>query len=249
MKKTYTRPKSLLPLQSGFCPGCLHGTAAKITSEVLDELQQGQNALLVLPVGCATMGLLYWKVDMIGSAHGRAPAVATGAKRSHPSSLVFTYQGDGDLAAIGLGEILSAANRGENITVIFANNATYGMTGGQMAPTTLIGQKSTTSRVGRNAESEGYPIPMCELIKELKAPAFVARYALDTPQNIKKARAGIKKAFECQLENKGFSFVELLTNCPTNWGMSPLQSLEYMQTHTIPAYPLGIFKDKEADKS
>ena len=188
MEKTYTRPKSLQPLQSGFCPGCLHGTASKIISEVIDELQQAHNALLVLPVGCATMGLLYWKVDMIGSAHGRAPAVATGAKRSHPSSLVFTYQGDGDLAAIGLGE----------------------------------------------------------LIKELKSPAFVARYALNTPQNIRKARAGIKKAFSYQLEEKGFSFVELLTNCPTNWGLTPLQSLEYMQNHTIPNYPLGVFKDKEA---
>ena len=246
MEKTYTRPKSLQPLQSGFCPGCLHGSASKIISEVIDELQQAHNALLVLPVGCATMGLLYWKVDMIGSAHGRAPAVATGAKRSHPSSLVFTYQGDGDLAAIGLGEILSAANRGENITVVFANNSTYGMTGGQMAPTTLVGQKSTTSPSGRNAETEGHPIPMCELIKELKSPAFVARYALNTPQNIRKARAGIKKAFSYQLEEKGFSFVELLTNCPTNWGLTPLQSLEYMQNHTIPNYPLGVFKNKEA---
>jgi len=245
MEKTYKRPECIVPMQSGYCPGCLHSTATKIIAEVIDELNIADNVICVLPVGCSSMGLLYWKLDMVGSAHGRAPAVATGIKRSRPDSVVFAYQGDGDLAAIGLAEILSAANRGEKITVIFANNSTYGMTGGQMAPTTLIGQKTTTTKTGRDAETAGYPLKMCEIIKELDAPVFVARYALNSPQNIRKARAGIKKAFENQLEGKGFSFVELLTNCPTNWGLSPLDSLEYIQSVTIPYYPLKVFKDTE----
>lgn len=245
MEKTYSRPTCIVPMQSGYCPGCLHSTATKIIAEVIDELGQADNVITVLPVGCSSMGLLYWKIDMVGAAHGRAPAVATGIKRSRPDSLVFTYQGDGDLVAIGLAEIMSAANRGEKFTVIFANNSTYGMTGGQMAPTTLIHQKSTTCKTGRDPETAGYPIKMCELIKELTAPVFVARYALNNPQNIRKAKQGIKKAFLCQLEGKGFSFVELLTNCPTNWGLNPLGSLKHMEQMTIPYYPLKVFKDVE----
>lgn len=248
MEKIYSRPSCIVPMQSGYCPGCLHSTATKIIAEVIDELGQGHNVINVLPVGCSSMGLLYWKIDMVGSAHGRAPAVATGIKRSRPDSLVFTYQGDGDLAAIGLAEILSAANRGEKFTVIFANNATYGMTGGQMAPTTLIGQKSTTSKKGRDAETAGHPIKMCELIKELAAPVFVARYALNNPQNIRKAKQGIKKAFQYQLDGKGFSFVELLTNCPTNWGVEPLDSLKYMEENTMKYFEQKVFKDEEESK-
>lgn len=222
----------------------MHSLATKIIAEAIDELDQADNAMHVLPVGCSALNLMYWKGDMIGAAHGRAPAVATGFKRCQPERLVFAYQGDGDLAAIGLAEIMCAANRGENFTVIFANNQTYGMTGGQMAPTTLIGQKTTTTRYGRKPEETGYPMKMCELLSDLEAPYFIARYALNSPKGVNEARKGIKKAFEYQLEGKGFTFIELLTNCPTNWGLSPLQTLDYMNTNTIPYFKPGVYKDK-----
>ncbi len=239
----YRRPKSIKG-SSGFCPGCMHSLSAGIIASVVDELGQNENCCHVAPVGCSTLNLLYWNGDVLGAAHGRAPAVATGFKRTNPERLVFAYQGDGDLCAIGLAEIMNAANRGENFTVIFANNQTYGMTGGQMAPTTLIGQKTTTSRYGRDPETTGYPMRMCELISTLEAPIFVARYALNSPKGIKDARKGIKKAFELQLAGKGFTFIELLVNCPTNWGMTPLQTLEYMDTNTIPYFKPGVYKDK-----
>ncbi|MDR1271485.1 MAG: 2-oxoglutarate oxidoreductase [Clostridiales Family XIII bacterium] len=245
MEQLYKRPKCIQPMQSGYCPGCLHSLATRITAEVVEELEQQNNCILVLPVGCSTMGLLYWKIDMVGSAHGRAPAVATGVKRCSKNSLVFTYQGDGDLAAIGLAEILSAANRGENYTVLFANNSIYGMTGGQMAPTTLEGQKSTTTQKGRDPLTTGYPMRMCELIATLDAPKYVARFSLHDPANVRKAKAGIKKAFETQLAGGGFTFVELMINCPTNWGLTPLDSLTYMVENTIPVFPLGVYKDVE----
>ena len=244
---TYKRPTCLKTTPSGFCPGCMHSLSTKIIAEVLDELGQQENSCHIVPVGCSTLNLLYWKGDIVGAAHGRAPAVATGFKRTNPDRLVFTYQGDGDLAAIGLAEIMGAANRGENFTVIFANNQTYGMTGGQMAPTTLIGQKPTTTRMGRDAATTGYPMKMCEIISQLEAPSFVARYALNTPKGVNEARKGIKKAFERQLEGKGFTFIELLMNCPTNWGMTPLQSLDYMESTTVPFFKPGVYKDKEAD--
>ena len=244
----YKRPKSLMPMATGYCPGCLHALATRLVADVIDELNQADNAVNVVSVGCSALNLITWNGDVIGSAHGRAPAVATGIKRCLPERRVFTYQGDGDLAAIGLAEIMSAANRGENFTVVFANNQTYGMTGGQMAPTTLIGQKTTTTRFGRDALTTGYPMKMCELISVLEAPVFVARYALNTPKGVMDAKRGIKKAFEMQLRGEGFTFVELLTNCPTNWGMSPLDTLEYMNTNTIPYFKPGIFKDKEAEK-
>ena len=244
---TYKRPTCLKTTPSGFCPGCMHSLSTKIIAEVLDELGQQENSCHIVPVGCSTLNLLYWKGDIVGAAHGRAPAVATGFKRTNPDRLVFTYQGDGDLAAIGLAEIMGAANRGENFTVIFANNQTYGMTGGQMAPTTLIGQKTTTTRMGRDAATTGYPMKMCEIISQLEAPSFVARYALNTPKGVNEARKGIKKAFERQLEGKGFTFIELLMNCPTNWGMTPLQSLGYMESTTVPFFKPGVYKDKEAD--
>ena len=244
---TYKRPTCLKTTPSGFCPGCMHSLSTKIIAEVLDELGQQENSCHIVPVGCSTLNLLYWKGDIVGAAHGRAPAVATGFKRTNPDRLVFTYQGDGALAAIGLAEIMGAANRGENFTVIFANNQTYGMTGGQMAPTTLIGQKTTTTRMGRDAATTGYPMKMCEIISQLEAPSFVARYALNTPKGVNEARKGIKKAFERQLEGKGFTFIELLMNCPTNWGMTPLQSLDYMESTTVPFFKPGVYKDKEAD--
>ena len=192
---------------------------------------------------CSALNILYWNGDFCSVAHGRAPAAATGIKRTNPERLVFAYQGDGDLCAIGLAEIMSAANRGENFTVIFANNQTYGMTGGQMAPTTLIGQKTTTTVYGRDPHSTGYPMKMCELISTLEAPVYVARFALNSPKGVREARAGIKKAFQAQMQGRGFTFVELLTNCPTNWHMTPLQTLDYMNTNTIPYFKPGVYKD------
>jgi len=245
MKKLYSRPEAINKTASGFCPGCMHGTITKITAQVIDELGLGESAICCLPVGCGTLGLLYWNLDLVGCAHGRAPAVATGIKRSRPQNLVFTYQGDGDLGAIGIAEIIHAANRGENFTTIFVNNSIYGMTGGQMAPTTLIGQKSTTCSTGRDPALAGYPMNISELIATLKAPAFVARYAVNTPANINKAKAGIKKAFEIQLRNGGFTFIEILSNCPTNWGMTPLETLDFIKEQTMKQFPLGVFKEPE----
>ena len=225
----------------------MHSLATKLIADVIDEMGQKENSVHVIPVGCATLNLAYWGGDLVGAAHGRAPAVATGFKRTNPDRLVFAYQGDGDCAAIGLAEIMGAANRGENFTVIFFNNQTYGMTGGQMAPTTLIGQKTTTTRYGRDPLTTGYPLKMCELLATLEAPAFIARYALNTPKGCLEAKKAIKKAFTLQLDNKGFSFIELLGNCPTNWGLTPLQTLDYMNTNTIPYFVPGVYKDKYAE--
>lgn len=244
MEKVYVRPTSLKEKGNSFCPGCLHGTAYKLIAEVLDKYELREKTVGVLPIGCSTLNMFASDYDMITSAHGRAPAVATGYKRCRPDNIVFTYQGDGDLAAIGLAEIMHCANRGENITTIFANNGIYGMTGGQMAPTTLIGQKSTTCQGGREVAQAGYPIRMAEQIAVLEAPVYVARFALNTPANILKAKAGIEKAFRNQIEGKGYSFVELLTNCPTNWGVSPEESLDWITKKTIPYFPLGELKNK-----
>ena len=243
MQKIYEKPASLLQIGNAFCPGCLHGTALKLIAEVLDKLEIREKTVGVLPIGCSTLNMFYGNYDMISSAHGRAPAVATGYKRCRPDQFVFTYQGDGDLAAIGLAEIMHCANRGENLTTIFANNGIYGMTGGQMAPTTLIGQKATTCQSGRDASQAGYPMRMEELVATLQAPVYVARFALNTPANVIKAKAGIEKAFRNQLEGKGYSFVELLTNCPTNWGVSPAESLKWVAEKTIPCFPLGELRN------
>ncbi len=245
MSELYERPRSILPNASSYCPGCLHATATKIIAEVIDELGVKDKAIYVLPVGCSTQGLVSWDLDIIGSAHGRAPAVATGIKRCRPDCLVFCYQGDGDLASIGLAEIMSAANIGENITVIYANNSIFGMTGGQMAPTTLIGQKATTAVNGRQVLGTGYPLKMCELIRELDAPRLVVRCSLRTPAGIKKARASILKGFKNQLEGKGFSFIELLTNCPTTWHTDALGSLDFMEKYTEKYFECRTFTDKE----
>lgn len=248
MEKLYQRPESLIKRATGYCPGCLHGVATRIIAELIDEFDKKDDAIGVLAIGCGTMGMFHFDTDIVVSPHGRPPAVATGVKRCAPDRLVFCYQGDGDLAAIGLSEIMHCANRGENITVVFINNSIYGMTGGQMAPTTLIGQNSTTTSGGRNPKEAGYPIKMCEIISQLEAPKYVARFSLDSAANIIKAKKGLKKAFEIQLAGKGFSFIELLSNCPTNWGLSPEKSLEWMRENTMKAFPLGEFKVSEEVK-
>ena len=250
MAVLFEKTKLLTDKQFHYCPGCNHGIIHRLVAEVIDEMNLDGKVVGVAPVGCSVFAYDYFNCDMYEAAHGRAPAVATGVKRAMgPDTMVFTYQGDGDLASIGLSEVLMAANRGEHITIFFANNSTYGMTGGQMAPTTLVGQKSTTCIYGRDPDTMGYPLRMCELIKELEAPVYVARFSLNNPANIRKAKAGIKKAMQNQVEGLGFSFVELLTNCPTNWHMSPVKTLEFMEEHTMKYFPCGVFVDKTAKEA
>ena len=245
METIYARPKSLIDRATGYCPGCLHGVATRLIAELVDEMDVRSETVAVLPVGCGTLGMMHFNMDVVVSPHGRTPAVATGVKRSAPEKLVFSYQGDGDLAAIGLAEIMHAANRGENFTVVFINNGTYGMTGGQMAPTTLVGQKSTTTPEGRDPAGTGYPMTMCEILSQLRAPRYIARFSLDCPANIVQAKKGLRKSFELQRAGKGFTFVELLSNCPTNWGLSPLECLDWMRENSMKAFPLGVFRDRE----
>ena len=244
-KVVYTRPSGIYDgAITGFCPGCLHSAAVKTILEVLDELDMVQKASWVQGVGCGGLAFNYMNLDTISAPHGRACAIASGFKRCSPETLTFTYQGDGDLAAIGLAETMSAANRGENFTVIFINNGTYGMTGGQMAPTTLVGAKATTAPYGRNPAEHGYPLHMCELLNQLEAPAYIARVTFaDVPSAIK-AKAAIKKAFQYQIAGKGFSFVEVVSNCPTNWGMAPLASLDHVKNVILKEFPLGEFRAK-----
>lgn len=245
MEKVYARTKAIQENKvSGFCPGCMHSTVKKLIGEVLEEMNLIEKAACVLGVGCCGLHMDYMAYDNITSPHGRACAVATGLKRANPDSLVYTYQGDGDFAAIGLGESVSAANRGENITVIFINNATYGMTGGQLAPTTLLGMKASTAPKGRIAEEHGYPMHMCEILNQLTAPAYLERTSCNTPANVIRTKNAIKKAFENQLNGKGFSMVEIVTNCPTNWGLEPLDSLKFIEEKMLPEYPLGVIRDK-----
>jgi 2-oxoglutarate ferredoxin oxidoreductase subunit beta len=216
-----------------------------LVAEVLDELDVRDKAIGVAPVGCSVLAYEYFNFDAFEAAHGRAPAVATGVKRVHPDAVVFTYQGDGDLAAIGCAEIVHAAARGEKITTIFVNNAIYGMTGGQMAPTTLIGQVTNTSPYGRSAESTGYPIKVSEMLATLEGAKFIARVAINTPGNMAKAKAAIKKAFQLQISGEGFGLVEILSTCPTNWGMSPIEAAKWLEEDMIPYYPLGVYKTSE----
>ena len=245
MKQLYGRTKTIQEDKvSGFCPGCMHGTVMKLIGEVLEELGKTDKAVCVLGIGCCGLQMDYIAYDNITAPHGRACAVATGMKRANPDSLVFTYQGDGDFASIGLGESISAANRGENITVIFINNGIYGMTGGQMAPTTLIGMKSSTTPAGRIAQQHGFPMHMCEILNQLVAPAYLERTSCNNPTNLSKTKKAIKKAFKNQLEGKGFSMVEIITNCPTNWGMDALQSLEFIEEKMLAEFPLGVIRDK-----
>lgn len=245
MTKVFTKPHALTDAPFHYCPGCTHGICHRLVAEVLDELNIEGDTIGVAPVGCAVMAYDYFNCDMQEAAHGRAPAVATGIKRVHPDKIVFTYQGDGDLAAIGTAETVHAATRGENITIIFLNNTIYGMTGGQMAPTTLPGQVTQTSPYGRDPKTQGNPIRMSEMLATLDGPSYIARVALDTVPNIKKARAAIKKAFQNQIDGKGFSLVEVLSTCPTNWGLSPEEAIKRLQRDMIPYYPLGVYKDVE----
>ena len=249
MEKIYTRTKTIQEDKvSGFCPGCMHSTVIKLIGEVLEELNVVDKAACVLGIGCCGLHMDYIAYDNITSPHGRACAVATGIKRSNPDSVVFTYQGDGDLASIGLAETLSAANRGENFTVIFVNNGIYGMTGGQMAPTTLLGMKASTAPRGRNAEEHGYPMHMCELMNQLTAPYYLERTSCNTPANVNKTKQAIKKAFQNQLEGKGFSMVEIVTSCPTNWGMDALSALDFIEEKMLPEFPLGVIRDKSKEE-
>jgi 2-oxoglutarate ferredoxin oxidoreductase subunit beta len=238
----YTRPESLRPVHTHYCPGCTHGVAHRLIAETLDELDLRERTIGVAPVGCSVFAYNYFNLDFAEAAHGRAPAMATGLKRLSPGKFVFTYQGDGDLASIGAAEILHAAGRGENITVIFINNAIYGMTGGQMAPTTLPGQKTTSSPLGRDVELQGFPLQMCEILSQMDGSAYVVRRSLHDVANIRKAKKAIRQAFEVQVQGLGFSMVELLSSCPTNWGMGASESLGWIETHMLPAFPLGDYK-------
>ncbi len=243
----FKRTESLKDAQTHYCSGCGHGIAHRLVAEVLDELNLREKTIGTAPVGCAVLLYDYFNMDIIECSHGRPPAVMTAMKRLMPDKIMFTYQGDGDLAAIGTTETIHAANRGENFTTIFINNAIYGMTGGQMAPTTMLGQKSTTTLKGRKKETEGSPIKVCELLSVLDGPVYIERVAVNSPQNIIKAKAAIKKAFEYQRDGKGFTFVEVLAMCPTNWKVSPQDSLKYVD-EMQECFPLGVFKDKEQTK-
>ena len=248
MEKIYSRTKTIQEDKvSGFCPGCMHGTIFKLIGEVLEELNMLEKTITVHGVGCCGLAMEYVTYDCTTSPHGRACAVATGVKRAEPDKLVFTYQGDGDLASIGLAETMSAANRGENITVIFVNNGIYGMTGGQMAPTTLIGQKATTCPAGRSEEWSGLPIKMSEMLAAVPSSYYIERVAVNSTANIAKAKKAIAKAFRLQMEGKGFTMIEVLSTCPTNWGLSPVEALDWLEKNMIPYYPLGVYKDKEAE--
>ncbi|MGI6778372.1 MAG: thiamine pyrophosphate-dependent enzyme [Acetivibrionales bacterium] len=247
MATVFKKPHALKDLSMHYCPGCTHGIAHRLVAEVLDELDIEGKTIGVSSVGCSYNNYLYFNCDMQQAAHGRAPAVATGIKRVNPANVVFTYQGDGDLAAIGTAEIVHAATRGENITTVFINNTIYGMTSGQMAPTTLINQVTTTSPFGRKPEIHGYPIRVCELLSTLDGPAFIERVSLHDIKNIRNARKAIKKAFQAQIAGKGFSLVEVLSSCPTNWGLNPVESLERIKNDMVPYYPLGNFKGKDLE--
>ena len=245
MGKAFSKPKSLSDNTTHYCPGCTHGIVHRLVAETIDELGIMGRTVGIAPVGCAVMAYNYFNCDFQEAAHGRAPAMATGIKRVRPDLIVFTYQGDGDLASIGMSEIIHAANRGEKFTTIFINNAIYGMTGGQMAPTTMPGQRATTAPAGRDTEQTGMPIRMANLLGELVTPGYVTRQAVLNPKQINKAKKAIKKAFEYQIEGKCFSFVELINTCPTNWGLTPLDALKWAEDNLLPYYELGDYKVPE----
>ncbi|MEW6180588.1 MAG: thiamine pyrophosphate-dependent enzyme [Chloroflexota bacterium] len=238
----YERPQSLEECATHYCPGCTHGVAHRLIAEVIDEMGIRERMIGVASVGCSVFAYNYFSFDFVQAPHGRAPAMATGIKRVLPDRIVMTYQGDGDMASIGMGEIVHAAARGENITVFFLNNANYGMTGGQMAPTTLPGQQTTSSPKGRDVETQGYPVRASELLATLEGASYVVRRSLHDPKNIRMAKKAIRTAFEVQLRGLGFSMIELLSICPTNWGMTPVQSLQWLEEHMIPYYPIGDYK-------
>ena len=247
MKTVFDRPQALSDVPLHYCPGCTHGIVHRLVAETIDELGILGNTVGIAPVGCSVFAYDYFNVDMMEAAHGRAPAVATGVKRAKPDSLVFTYQGDGDLASIGTAEIVHVAHRGEKITTIFVNNAIYGMTGGQMAPTSLVGQKTSTSPYGRSEDWCGAPIKMSEMLSQVPGSYYIERCAVNNNANILKTKKAIKKAFKYQMEGKGFCMVEVLSTCPTNWGLNPVEAMKWLEDNMIPYYPLGVKKDKGAE--
>ena len=245
----FQKPHALTDAPMHYCPGCTHGIVHRLVAEAIDALGIEGKTVGIAPVGCSVMAYNYFACDMIEAAHGRAPAVATGVKRSNPDGLiVFTYQGDGDLASIGMAETVHAAARNENITVIFINNAIYGMTGGQMAPTSLPGQVTQTSPYGRDVKLCGYPVRVCEMLATLDGPEYLERVAVNNIKNIKAAGKAIRKAFQNQIDGKGFSLIEVISSCPTNWGMTPQKALEWIDEKMIPQYPLGVFRDKDKEE-
>ena len=243
MATIFQRTNVLADIPFHYCPGCGHGIIHRLVAEVIEELGIRERTAGIAPVGCAVFAYNYFDIDMYEAPHGRAPAVATGYKRVHPNNYIFTYQGDGDLAAIGTAEIVHAAHRGEKITTIFVNNAIYGMTGGQMAPTTLVGQKTTTSPYGRDRDHSGAPIRVAEMLATIEGSAYIERTAINNAANIIKTKNAIRKAFQTQIEGKGFSLVEILSNCPTNWGKTPAESMDWIEQNMIPYYPLGVKKE------
>lgn len=247
MAIVFQKPKALTDAPFHYCPGCTHGIIHRLVAEAIDELGCEGNTIGVAPVGCAVMAYDYFACDMVEAAHGRAPAIATGLKRTFPENVIFTYQGDGDLASIGMAETVHAAARNENITVIFVNNAIYGMTGGQMAPTSLPGQVTQTSPYGRDVNTVGYPIKVSEMLSTLDGPEYIQRVAVNNVKNVLAAKKAIKKAFQNQIEGKGFSLIEVISSCPTNWGMTPQNALKWVEEKMIPYYPLGVYKDKYAE--
>ena len=247
MKTIYAKSKGLQDTELHYCPGCSHGIVHKLIAETLEEMDAIKTAIGVCPVGCSVFAGNYFACDMLEAAHGRAPAVATGVKRTHPNVPVFTYQGDGDLASIGAAEIVHAAMRGEKFTTIFINNAIYGMTGGQMAPTSLPNQVTQTTPYGRDVNTAGYPVRICEMLSTLDGVALAQRVTVDNVKNVNIAKKAIKKAFQNQIEGKGYSIVEVLSTCPTNWGMSPVEALDWLEKNMVPYYPLGVKKDKGAE--
>ncbi|MBQ9743283.1 MAG: 2-oxoglutarate oxidoreductase [Ruminococcus sp.] len=249
MAVVFEKPKALTDAVLHYCPGCTHGIVHRLVAEVIDELGIQGKTVGIASVGCSVMSYDYFDVDMVQAAHGRAPAVATGVKRANPENIVFTYQGDGDLAAIGTAETVHSAARGENITIIFVNNAIYGMTGGQMAPTTLPGQVTQTSPYGRDTQTVGFPLKVCELLSNVDGATYLERVAVNNVKNVKAAKKAIKKAFTYQTEGKGFSLIEVVSTCPTNWGMTPQNALKWLEENMIPYYPLGVYKDKYAEEA
>ena len=245
MSVVFDKPHALTDAITNYCPGCTHGIITRLVAEVIDELGVEGKTVGIAPVGCSVLAYNFFSCDMIQAPHGRAPAVATGVKRAHPDDIVFSYQGDGDLAAIGTAETVHAATRGEDITVIFVNNAIYGMTGGQMAPTTLPGQVTQTTPYGRDVNYAGYPVMVCEMLSTLDGVALAQRVTVDTVPHVREAKKAIKKAFQNQIDHKGFSIVEVLSTCPTNWGLSPTDALKWLGENMIPYYPLGVYKDSE----
>ena len=246
MSVVFEKTKLLTDKQFHYCPGCNHGIIHRLVAEAIEEMNLEGNVVGVAPVGCSVFAYDYFNCDMLEAAHGRAPAVATGVKRAKPDTLVFTYQGDGDLASIGTAEIVHAAHRGEKICTIFVNNAIYGMTGGQMAPTTLVGQKTTTTRQGRSLSNEGGPVRLAEIMAQLEGVAYAERCALDSVKHVRAAKKAMRKAFEVQLDGLGFGFVELLSGCPTNWHLDPVAANKRIAEAMIPVFPLGVFKDATA---